>query len=157
MAQALYGQPLTNEPFPDPNLQGASVIELRVIYEPVASAIGVGADRPYVAAYMQTIGGEQVEATGARECEIIAFYTDGSQESLAKTAVGGSGIRGEAIPTAAQWWVMRADGIFWTAAAAPTTATAVAQNAAAASRERLPVNADKDIDFIDFFIGEGSG
>ena len=152
MAQVIYRQPLTSTPIPNNN-NGGAFIEAAVIHEPVASAIGVGASRPYIAVYLETVGGETPETFTNRIGEVKVTYTDGSVESLIKTSQGGNALP-EPVATAEAWRVVRADGMWDVIAAAPTPRTSVAGGSSAATRERLPLSATKELDYVDVFLSE---
>lgn len=152
MAQAIYRQPLVNVPIPN-NRNGGAFTECAVIHEPVAAAIGEGPNQPYIAVYLETIGGEDAETFTDREAEVRITYTDGTFTRTAITPDGTNALP-EPVTSAAQWRVFRANGVLRVVASQPTAATVVAQNAVAASRERLPVSGTKTIDYVDVFVSE---
>ena len=78
-------QVLTENNIPDASIGMNSVVkEVNLVYEPVASTIGVGANRPYVGI------GQAFRATGTAasfgtsgKMEYVAVYADGSEEVIA--------------------------------------------------------------------------
>ena len=133
------------------SMNGVSVVDGAHIYESAASPIGVGANSPYVAAFMKTLGGEDAETIANKIIELFVNYTDGSRVSLGRTATGGSAFP-EPFTSAEQWRVFRADGTMRVVANPPTAATAVAQNAMASARERLPLDASKTVSFLRLWV-----
>ena len=152
MAQTAYIDDIA----PDVDLRrNISCLQLGIIHEPVASAIGSGPNRPYVGLFLQLQATGNVDVTPDTygKLRVVAVYgapNSGETDELLNTSDPFNARAGDGgdpiIPAAAPaWYRCRADGFLEQVAAAPADATVLPSGSAANARNRFPLSADKNL------------
>ena len=138
-------QVLTDYDFTDRSI-GMNSVAKRVyyLYEPVASVIGVGANRPYVACYpVWRATGASASFGTSGKLEHVALFTDGSEEVI---ATSDAPLQDVTIPTNTDLTtVVKANGQLQNSRV-PAASTVVSSSSDAEVRERLPLNPLKTLD-----------
>lgn len=110
---------------------------------------------PYVGVFVRCDVSASPAETPDGTLEIVAQYTDGSESTLI-SAVNPFDSPGASIDTDDEWYIVRANGkAYGRGTATPTAATAIAANASAASRERLPLDSTKTLAYLAIYWTPG--